>query len=149
MKKTLATTLLLTIFLSACGSEPEKKMSDAEAQKFFATLEDARNQVRQNAEINARMYRAESPRLENTRLVTHGDSTQSADCPQGDGWASVSFLGKKQEGTSEVEKYSVVCSTVSQSIGCFLKQDFQAKPYAAKEGKCDKSIPFPLPKFDK
>ena len=83
MKKTLATTLLLTIFLSACGSEPEKKMSDAEAQKFFATLEDARNQARQNAEINARMYRAESPRLENTRLVTHGDSTQSADCPQG------------------------------------------------------------------
>ena len=81
--------------------------------------------------------------------MTHGDSTQSADCPQGDGWASVSFLGKKQEGTSEVEKYSVVCSTVSQSIGCFLKQDFQAKPYAAKEGKCDKSIPFPLPKFDK
>ena len=148
MKKALTIILSTTLLLSACGKK-EEKMTDAEAQKFFATLEDARNQARQNAEINARLYRAESPRLENTRLVTHGDSTQSADCPQGDGWASVSFLGKKQEGTNEVEKYEVVCSTVSQSIGCFLKKDFQAKPYAAKEGKCDKSIPFPLPKFDK
>lgn len=149
MKKALTIILASAVFLSACGKEPEKKMTDAEAQKFFATLEDARNQARQNAEINARLYRAESPRLENTRLVTHGDSTQSADCPQGDGWASVSFLGKKQEGTNEIEKYEVVCSTVSQSIGCFLKKNFQQKPYAAKEGKCDKTIPFPLPKFDK
>ena len=61
----------------------------------------------------------------------------------------MSFPGKKQEGTNEIEKYEVVCSTVSQSIGCFLKKDFQHKPYAAKEGKCDKTLPFTLPKFDK
>lgn len=72
MKKALAIILSTTLLLSACGKK-EEKMTDAEAQKFFATLEDARNQARQNAEINARLYRAESPRLENTRLVSHGE----------------------------------------------------------------------------
>ena len=61
----------------------------------------------------------------------------------------LSARGKKED--DKRQSTEVLCNTgrCSQSISCFLKKDFQVKPYAAKEGECDKSIPFPLPKFDK
>ena len=40
MKTAIAIILSITILLSACGKK-EEKMTDAKAQKFFATLEDA------------------------------------------------------------------------------------------------------------
>ena len=41
MKKAIAIILSTTILLSACGKK-EEKMTYTKAQKFFATLEDAR-----------------------------------------------------------------------------------------------------------
>lgn len=126
--------------LSACSK----------SEVSFDTLEDARNTGRENALFNAATYRAENPRLEGTRIVSHGDSTQANGCPQGDGWASVSFLNVSGEGKGkEVEKYVAKCSTVSAALGCYLDKDFANKPFARQENRCDSSLPFPLKKIAK
>ena len=108
----------------------------------FDTLEDARATGRDNALFNAAAYRAENPRLEGMRIVSHGDSTQTPECPQGDGWASVSFLNVVGEGKGkEVEEYVAKCSTVNASLGCYLDKDFTNKPFAKQENRCDASLP--------
>ena len=106
--------------------------------------------ARDNALWNAAAYRAESPRLDGTQIVSHGDSTQSPECPQGDGWASVSFMAVSGTGKNkEIEKYVATCSTVSAALGCYLKDDFAKKPFAKQENHCDPALPFPLPKIAK
>ncbi len=130
---------LFSAFLTACGK------SDVS----FNTLEDARNQARANAEFNAAAYRAENPRMEGLKIVGHGDSTQTADCPQGDGWATLSIMNVDKERNT-VEKYKVKCSTVSAALGCYLEDDFNGKKsLAQQENHCDASLPFPLPKVGK
>ncbi len=141
MKKLNPIALAASVFmLAACGQKaPEAK---------FDTLEDARAQSRANAEYNAKLYRAENPRFTDHKIVSHSDPTQTPDCPQGDGWASVSIM--KVEG-KEIEKYIAMCSTVSPSIGCYLEKDFVKLPVAQEEGKCQPTakVPFPLPKLGK
>jgi hypothetical protein len=140
MKKILLITLL--VGLSACGEKAPPPPS-------FQTLEDNRAQAKANAEMNLRMYFAQNPRFdEKFKIIMHGDSTQTAECPQGDGWASFSIM--KVEG-KEVEKYTGKCSTVSANIGCYLDADFKKKPYAQDDGQCQPTnkVPFPIPKIAK
>lgn len=126
--------------LSACGEKNEPVA--------FATLEDARAQARANGEYNAQLYRAENPRFTDHKIVSHGDSTQSPECPQGDGWASNTIMSVNGK---VVEKYKLKCSTVSASLGCYMEDDFAKKPFAAEEGHCQSTnkVPFPLPKLAK
>lgn len=126
--------------LTACGKKDEPVA--------FATLEDARAQARANGEYNAQLYRAENPRFTDHKIVSHGDSTQSPQCPQGDGWASNTIMSVNGK---EVEKFKVKCSTVSVSLGCYLEDDFAKKPFASEEGHCQNTnkVPFPLPKLAK
>lgn len=137
-KSSIALALITAALLSACGPD---KVS-------FNTLEDARAQAKANALFNAQVYRAESPRLGGFGIVAHGDSTQTPDCPQGDGWASVSYM--LVEGNN-VAKYTAKCSTVSGTVGCYLDADFQKKTYASDDGRCQpvEKVPFPLPKLTK
>lgn len=128
------------VALTACGKKEEPVA--------FATLEDARAQARANGEYNAQLYRAENPRFTDHKIVSHGDSTQSPECPQGDGWTSNTIMSVNGK---EVEKFKVKCSTVSASLGCYLDADFAKKPFAAEEGHCQNTnkVPFPLPKLAK
>ena len=144
----LVTGALVVLTLTACNSKPAPVTKLDEAVNF-STLEDARNQARVNAEFNAQLYRAESPRLSGFKIVTHGDSTQSNDCPQGDGWATLNFI--KVEDNNTITKYTAKCSTVSQALGCYLEADFAKKPFATEENKCQpqNKVPFPLPKLGK
>lgn len=123
--------------LAACGKQEEVS---------FDTLESARAQARANAEFNARTYRAENPRFTNHKIMAHGDSTQSPTCPQGDGWATLNIMAVEGK---EVEKFTVKCSTVSASLGCYMESDFIKKPFASEEGHCQPTskVPFPLPKI--
>lgn len=138
--KRIAIALCAALALSACGSKEEPVS--------FATLEDARAQARTNGEYNAQLYRAENPRFTDHKIVSHGDSTQSPDCPQGDGWASNTIMSVNGK---QIEKFKVRCSTVSASLGCYLEDDFAKKPFAAEEGRCQpiNKVPFPLPKLVK
>jgi len=134
-KITIATIVATACAISACG---QKDVS-------FDTLENARATARDNAQFNAQAYRAENPRFDNNfKIVGHGDSTQSAACPQGDGWASLSIL--RVDGKA-VEKFKLKCSTVSAALGCYLDADFEKKPFAKQENRCDASLPFPIKKI--
>lgn len=136
----LAISLAGIATLGACG-----KKDDPVA---FATLEDARAQARANGEYNAQLYRAENPRFTDHKIVSHGDSTQSPECPQGDGWVSNTIMSVNGK---EVEKFKVKCSSVSAALGCYLEDDFAKKPFASEEGHCQSTnnVPFPLPKLAK
>jgi len=136
--RTILIAALVAVFLAACGKQ----------EVSFSTLDDARAHARANGEYNAQLYRAENPRFTDHKIVSHGDSTQSPDCPQGDGWATNSIMSVNGKS---VEKYTVKCSTVSTALGCYLESDFVKKPFASEEGRCQSTnkVPFPLPKLAK
>lgn len=141
MKKTLfaiAITLAFASMLTACGKSavaPDR-------------LEEARSTAKTNAEMNAQLYRAANPRFTGDyNIVARSDDGQNPDCPQGDGWASVSIM--KVEGKT-VDKTVLMCSTYSTSVGCYREEDFNKLPNLAKQNSgCNSDVPFPLPVLKK
>ena len=131
----LALSLALVATLAACG--PDKVA--------FDTLETARSQGKANAEYNATVYRAANKYDAN--LIAQTDSTMTATCPQGDGWASVKLV----DNTNPARTVGLKCSTVSGSVGCMTDADFKTKAYAGDDGSCQdvSKVPFPIPKIAK
>jgi len=113
----------------------------------FETLETARHQAKENAEFNARSWRSQLPAMARLSLISRGDSSQTPDCPQGDGWASIDVVNPE---TAAVV-VGLKCSTVSDSISCRTNDDFKASQYANDDGSCQdvKKVPHPLPKIAK
>jgi hypothetical protein len=137
MKKTALLAAIMSAFvLTACGN---KGVS-------FATLEDARASARGNAEYNAQMYRQGNAVLQAFSITVAGDSTQEPSCPQGDGWATETFVSPAKNQLVKVK-----CSTVSASLGCMSDEEFKSKPFAGDDGHCQPvtKVPFPLPKLNK
>lgn len=126
--------MVLVVLAAACGGQEEVS---------FSTLEDARARARENGTMNARRYISDN-RLADCDVYARGDSTQSPDCPQGDGWASPELRCKDEHGTVKLK-----CSTVSDALGCMEESDFKTKAYAADDGKCQPTnkVPHPLPKL--
>ena len=133
----LVSSLAIVLALTACGKE---KVS-------FDTLETNRANAKANAEYNAMGFRAAATQFTNYALEVQGDSTQSPECPQGDGWASAKLVDKVNPAT----KVALKCSTVSGTVGCMLQSDFEKKPYARDDGSCQEvsKVPFPIPKIAK
>lgn len=125
---TIAIAISAAATLLACGND---KVS-------FDTLETARATAKENAEFNARTWRQQAPTYAELGLISRGDSTQSATCPQGDGWASLDLV-QKDTGSVRVK---LKCSTVSGAIGCRTDTP-------ASEGRCSSEVPHPLPKIAK
>lgn len=135
MKKFIVTSMFLSmVFVLGCGSG--EKVS-------WETQEAARQQALDNSEHNANLFRnANYPHL---LIRLRGDSTIGPDCKTGDGWASVDLYSEDKSQLLELK-----CSTVSPTIGCMPKDDFQKRAqYASQEGTCNHEIPFPLPKVKK
>lgn len=112
----------------------------------FDTLETARRQAKENAEYNAKKFRADSKVYAELNMIVKGDSSQTPVCPQGDGWASIDLV----DGNGQA-KVKLKCSTVSDSVGCREDKDFKASPYAGEDGNCQPTtkVPHPLPKIAK
>jgi hypothetical protein len=112
----------------------------------FDTLESARIKAKDNAEYNAKKYKANSVFAQWT-LEVQGDSTQDANCPQGDGWASIILI----EPLELKQKQKLKCSTVSNAVGCLKEEDFKTKTYSGDDGQCQPvaKVPFPLPTLAK
>lgn len=123
--------LLAAVLLASCT----EKVS-------FETLEDARRQARENATVNAQDFRTGNAEYVSCGIGSAGDSTQSRDCPQGDGWASLTL--KCASGPVKLK-----CSTVSNAVGCVEEETFKSRPYATEENRCNLDIPTTLPKIEK
>ena len=113
----------------------------------FDTLETARKQAKDNAEYNAKAWRAQTPAYAQLALISRGDSSQTPDCPQGDGWASMDLVDQ----SNPKNKVSLKCSTVSDSVGCREANDFKSSSFANEDGRCQPTtkVPHPLPKIAK
>lgn len=129
--------LIFVSVLTGCGKD---KVS-------FDTLETNRSNAKANAEYNAASFRAAGPQYSNMAIEAQGDSTQTPECPQGDGWASAKLVDK----TNPSIKLALKCSTVSGTVGCMAAADFERKSYAADDGRCQDTskVPFPIPKVAK
>ena len=134
MKTTMILSAAAAVFLTACGDDGVS----------FETLETQRAVANDNSRYNAQKWRAENGH-EQFGILTRGDSTQQAKCPQGDGWASVDL-------THPQTKQSVVklkCSTVSGNVGCVKDEDFKSRAVLAKqENTCNAEIPKTLKKIE-
>ena len=140
MKLKLFFPMLVMLLMAAMAL-----MSGCSSDKLsFESVESARIQANENSEFNAKSFRQSHSEYAGYSISMRGDSTQSVKCGQGDGWASIDLVN--------IEKGSKVplkCSTVSAATGCITDFDFKARSYAAQDGQCDKSLPFPVPKIQK
>lgn len=131
---TYSIALLCAFFLVACGDD---KVS-------FETLELQRATANENSRFNAQRWRGENG-YEASGILTRGDSTQQANCPQGDGWASVDLTDPKTKAVV----LKLKCSTVSANVGCIKDDDFKARPaLATQENRCNAEIPRTLKKIE-
>lgn len=102
--------------------------------------ETARAVASDNAVFSAQRYRASAHA--DWAIVPRGDSTQSRECPQGDGWASIDLMSPDKSKTIKLK-----CSTYSLGIGCVTADDFNARAHlSSQEGNCNAEVPYPLPK---
>lgn len=132
--KTIFSAVLTAIFLTACGDEGVS----------FETLETNRSIANDNSRYNAQKWRAENG-FEKFGILSRGDSTQQAKCPQGDGWASVDLTDPQTKQPAVKLK----CSTVSPNLGCLKDEDFKARSTLAKqENSCNTEIPKNLKKIE-
>jgi len=137
MKAKITITLLaMAILLVACKEQPQPLS--------FDSVESARVQANENAEFNAKSFRQSHPEYSGFSIAMRGDSTQSAKCGQGDGWASIDLVN-----IDKGIKVPLKCSTVSAATGCMVDADFKQRAYASQDGQCNNEIPFPLPKIQK
>ncbi len=134
MKLMAILAVLCAVFLAACGQQ----------EVSFDTLETQRSVANENSRYNAQKWRAENGQ-EALGILTRGDSTQQANCPQGDGWASVDLTHPQ----TKQPVLKLKCSTVSGNIGCIKDEDFKARAVLAKqENSCNAEIPKTLKKIE-
>ena len=134
----IALAAVAAMALAACGKN----------EVPFDRLEEARQTAKTNAEFNAALYKAQNPRFTSEfTIVSRSDDMQSNACPQGDGWAELSIM--RVEG-KQVDKTVLMCSTFSQSVGCYRKEDFDKNTNLAKQnGTCNSQAPYPIPRIGK
>lgn len=110
----------------------------------FATVEEARGTARENSLFNAQAFRQTSPDFTGWDIQSRGDSSQTNDCPQGDGWATLTMISPDKTRRTDVK-----CSTVSPNIQCLTSAEFKTKAYSTEDGQCAplERVPFPLPKI--
>lgn len=121
----------------------------------FATVEEQRAQGRANAASVASEYQRQNPRIHGWEAIVKADASHTADCPQGDGWAEVVFMRtERAEGSTknlQVQKATVMCSTVSFNEGCVMVDpvnNWDKHPKKQMDGRCGNilEVPMPLPK---
>lgn len=124
MKNTLIAVLVSTA-LFGCGEVSTQNQVD-ESMRI----------AKKNAEFNAGEYLRTNPRFsgEGWVYVARADSFQDISCPQGDGWADVSFMRSNNASDShDVERWPGVCSTMNQDLGCYLNKDLSTKPEITRQ----------------
>lgn len=147
--------------LSGCGQKSvDEKLRDGEKlgkgeEVPFATVEEQRAQGRSNALASAMDYQRQNPRIQGWEVVVKSDTSHSAKCPQGDGWAEVVFMrAERAQGDTKnvnVERAVTMCSTVSLAQGCVMMNptdNWSKHPGHLVDGSCASTfeVPFPLPK---
>lgn len=117
----------------------------------FQTVEEQRAQGRSNAALVAAEYQRQNPRIQGWESIVKADTSHTSTCPQGDGWAEVVFMrAVRAEGSTknlDVEKATVMCSTVSFNEGCVMVapvNNWDKHPKKTMDGACAPTSEVPL-----
>ena len=131
MRNIFLTSLLSLIV--ACGGTPA-----VGPQELDMALKTARD----NALYNAKLWRSQNTVYSAYDIMARGDSSQTPDCPQGDGWATIELIDLTTKA-----KLTIKCSTWSAGKGCIDESHFKTSPDAMQDKRCQptSSIPYPLP----
>lgn len=106
-------------------------------------LEQQRATAKKNVYANAYAFKHNLKQFKDTIIITQMDHSISSTCPSGDGWGAVSLVNTS--GTTAVR---LMCSTISTSIGCVVKSQFESNWETQKqEGKCNLALANPLPEL--
>lgn len=129
---TTVVTLAAALFLTGCG--PDRAPQDIVDTNMTIS--------RLNAQKNANSYLPTAwPEgtvhptwnVKATRILMQSDSTITAQCRYGDGWAS----GDLQFENGKAVKIKCQTNGVGKGInGCMQDQEFQTKAYKNEDGKC-------------
>lgn len=128
MKSTFI-AIIAALFLIGCGNS-QQASTPAEFAKLYQGYGQQTAQV--NGEAWAKVYKKQ---IGKATVSAQSDSTVSANCLGGDGFATVKVIGKR-------ESFSLQCQTDGNNKGekgCLTDSDFEAKPNYIK-GQCDVSI---------
>lgn len=119
--------LLAAVFITvACAPEPAPAVS-------APRVDELRTISRDNAALNASAYARTVHGGEVERIIAQSDSTIGDECPNGDGWGSVTLLLK---GGEQVPLQCQTNGSGKGIDGCMTKEDFAGKSYGAEAGKC-------------
>ncbi len=119
--------LLVAICCMFVGCD-DKKVSDQKADEIAVIAKD--NSVR-----NAKLYIALDPRVSTWGVIPNGDSSITAACPTGDGWATITLVAPDNVQTRKLK-----CSTNSIAKGCLLEEEFKKKTEFS-DGSCNSKMP--------
>lgn len=150
MKRMLRGVAVLAIgclvALAGCSSKSDE--GDTAHPKAGLQVVDTQMTIaKANASYLAGKFVQESPQFNSYAVEPATDSTISADCPQGDGWATLYLIAPK--GTVPA-KVALKCSTWSAGKGCVLQEDFNKKSYKQDDGQCQpvgEKVIYPLTKL--
>ena len=127
-------SLVAISLITACGS-PTPSAAPAELDMAMKTARD-------NALYNAKLWRSSNAIYSGYDIMARGDSSQTPDCPQGDGWATMELVDLKSNA-----KITIKCSTWSSGKGCIDGDHFKSSPDAMADKMCQPTsvVPYPLP----
>ncbi len=112
---------------------------DSPDNSSFQQQEIQRSIAIDNSLFNAKKYRQQHSRLTGTTAIAQVDDEITKKCANGDGWAGVSLHNNKGDNL-----VTLVCSTVSSTLGCYNYNDFLKSNYVNQDGTCNTDIPLPL-----
>jgi len=107
-----------------------------------AELDMALKTARENALYNAKLWRSQNALYSGYDIMARGDSSQTPDCPQGDGWATMELVDINSKA-----KITIKCSTWSSGKGCIDSAHFKETADAMTDKICQPitAVPYPLP----
>ncbi len=138
--KTIASALIGIGFSAIYGVS--YSFEDAPELTEFELIEYQRTMSQKNGEINAKLFQQRHNQFHGTYISSDVDYSINSDCITGDGWSKVKLV----DGVGKVAA-DLMCSTVSASLGCALRVDFNQQKHSIQENTCNLQIPVPLPEL--
>lgn len=112
---------------------------DSPDNSSFQQQEIQRSIAIDNSLFNAKKYRQDHIRLTGTTAIAKVDDEITKKCVNGDGWAGVNLHNSKGDNL-----ITLVCSTVSSTLGCYDYNSFLKSNFVNQDGTCNTDIPLPL-----
>ena len=104
-----------------------------------AFIESQRATAKSNVAFNARQFQHKFQHYKDKTIITEVDYSINQKCASGDGWGGATLVNPNGSTAARI-----MCSTISTTIGCLVKSEFDKIKYSIQEGVCNTSLANPL-----